>query len=148
MLENILKIIDLILAIEIYCEELHLGAKDYQNHLLMERIGGGFDEHKDAIRETAIQILEDSFKAGKEQVISATRNLKGALDILNLIPAEEKIYNNKVEYLKQIYDELLSVLETAEAPTPLRKEFDDLSARASKDVYLINQTLKGGQNGK
>ena len=147
MLENILKIIDLILAIEIYCEELHLGAKDYQNHLLMERIGGGFDEHKDAIRETSIQILEDN-EVGKEQVMSASRNLKGALEILNLIPAEEKIYNNKVEYLKQVYEELLSVLETAEAPTPLRKEFDDLSARASKDVYLINQTLKGGQNGK
>lgn len=147
MLETILKIIDLILAIEIYCEELHLGAKDYQNHLLMERIGGGFDEHKDAIRETSIQILEDN-EAGKEQVISATRNLKGALDVLYLIPAEEKIYNNKVEYLKQVYEELLSVLETAEAPTPLRKEFDDLSARASKDIYLINQTLKGGQNGK
>lgn len=147
MLETILKIIDLILSIEIYCEELHLGAKDYQNHLLMERIGGGFDEHKDAIRETAIQILEDN-EAGKEQVFSATRNLKGALDVLNLIPAKENIYNNKVEYLKQIYEELLSVLETAEAPTPLRKEFDDLSARASKDIYLINQTLKGGQNGK
>lgn len=86
MLNIILKIIDLILAIEIYCEELHLGAKDYQNHLLMERIGGGFDKHKDSIRETSIQILEDN-EAGKEQVISATRNLKGALDVLYLIPA-------------------------------------------------------------
>ena len=147
MIENILKIIDFILAIQIYTEELHLGAKDYQNHLLMERLGGGFDEHKDAIREISLQLFEGEY-LDEQNIVSAKTHLKGALDIISLIPDEEYDYTAKVEYLKQIYERLLTIVNEANAPTQLRKQFDDLSAKLSRDIYLINQTLKGGKNDK
>ena len=137
-LGKILRIIDLILAIEIWLEELHLTAKSYSLHLLADRLSDDFAKHKDAIREVSISLLQQD-----EQVANAKRNLRSASNIINLIPDELKSEQEYLDYTMQLYTKLLEVATNTEAPVPLRKELDDLCAKLSRDMYLIQQNMRG-----
>ncbi len=136
-LGKILRIIDLILALEIWLEELHLTAKDYALHLLAERLSDGFKQHKDAIREVSISLLQDD-----DQVADAKRTLRSAANIISLIPDERKSKQEYLDYTMQLYTKLLEVATNTEAPVPLRKELDDLCAKLSRDIYLIQQSMR------
>lgn len=136
-LGKILRIIDLILALEIWLEELHLTAKDYALHLLAERLSDGFEQHKDAIREVSISLLQDD-----DQVANAKRTLRSAANIISLIPDERKNKQEYLDYTMQLYTKLLEVATNTEAPVALRKELDDLCAKLSRDIYLIQQSMR------
>lgn len=141
--EKILKVIDLILAIQTWLEELHLTAKDYSLHLLAERLQDGFTNYKDSIREVAIS-LQDNYLPFAD----AKRNIKAAAEILSLIPDGAKTKAEYLDYTQQLYDKLLDTAARMSAPVPLRKVLDDLCAKLSRDLYLIKQNIEGLENGK
>lgn len=136
-LDKVLRIIDLILAIQIWLEELHLTAKDYSLHLLAERLSSGFPELKDGIREITIQLSEND-----ERISNAKRHLLSASALISKIPEEPKTKQEYLDYTKQLYTELLETASRASVPVPLRKELDDLCAKLSRDLYLIWQSMR------
>lgn len=139
-LEKLLKVIDLILALQTWLEELHLTAKEYSLHLLAERLQDGFTNYKDEIREIIISLHDNSLPFA-----DAKRNIKAAAEILSLIPDGEKTKLDYLDYTQQLYDKLLDTTARMAAPVPLRKVLDDLCAKLSRDIYLINQSIKGAE---
>ena len=132
-MENINKLIALLIAIQSYCKDIHYNAKGeafYGKHLLVDRIQENISEYIDRIKEVFFLPDKKEPKPSKEYLQEASK----------LIP---DIKQTDKENFKQLAELLIKALKKIEAASKLTKGEENLIGAIGEDLQtslgLVNR---------
>ena len=132
-------ITDLLTALLQLLKEKHLLSKDYQEHLLFERLQEGIDEDIDRIKEIALACGYNEIVANaKSSLVSASKILEDDNDVLSIekrIISEienttAKLNNNKGDGIKGTFNQY-------KAQEGIINVLGDISEKRLRDIYLL-----------
>ena len=130
---------DLLTALIQLLKQKHQLSKDYQKHLLYERLQEGIDEDIDRIKEVALAC------GYSEEICNADNSLQNASAILEtdddvynleLKTIQEinkiitKIDNNKDEHIEGVFNEIV-------AKEGIKNMLGDICEKRVRDIYLL-----------
>ena len=132
-------ITDLLTALLQLLKEKHLLSKDYQEHLLFERLQEGIDEDIDRIKEIALACGYNEILANaKSSLVSASKILEDDNDVLSIekrIISEietttAKLNNNKGDGIEGTFNQY-------KAQEGIINVLGDISEKRLRDIYLL-----------
>lgn len=134
-MENINKLICVLLAIQNYCKDIHYNAKGeafYSKHLLVDRVQENISEYIDKIKEVF-------FLPNNKEPKSSREYLQGAQEIIPEIKINDK------ESFKELVKLLMSALRIIEKLSKLTKGEENLIGAIGEDLQtslgLVNRQV-------
>ncbi|MBR2505951.1 MAG: hypothetical protein IKB70_03330 [Bacilli bacterium] len=132
-------ITDLLTALLQLLKEKHLLSKDYQEHLLFERLQEGIDEDIDRIKEIALACGYNEIVANaKSSLVSASKILEDDNDVLSIekrIISEIEITTAKLNNNKG--DGIEGTFNQYKAQEGIINVLGDISEKRLRDIYLL-----------
>ena len=138
-------ITDLLTALLQLLKQKHLLSKDYQEHLLYERLEDGIDEDIDRIKEIALACgysedianAENSLKNANE-ALKANNN-----DVLTIIQSIIKEIDKIIKILNnQEEDNIEGAFNQYKAKEAIINMLGDISEKRVRDIYLLRFSSK------
>lgn len=117
----------------------HLLAKDYQEHLLYERLQQGIDDDIDKIKELALAC------GYSEDIANAQKSLKQALTILEQYQDIKELENAVIEEINVVIsklndntqEDIEDVFNQYKVKSTLQSVLDSISEKRIRDLYLL-----------
>ena len=132
-------ITDLLTALLQLLKEKHLLSKDYQEHLLFERLQEGIDEDIDRIKEIALACGYNEIVANaKSSLVSASKILEDDNDVLSIekrIISEIEITTAKLN--NNTGDGIEGTFNQYKAQEGIINVLGDISEKRLRDIYLL-----------
>lgn len=132
------RISDLLTALSQLLKQEHLLAKDYQSHLLYERLYNGISEDIDRIKEIALAC------GYSEEIANAQLNLENASKIVVEYPSalalEQEIIkqiNATITELNNTVSEIDSIFDQFVAKEGIINMLGDIAEKRTRDIYLL-----------
>ena len=117
----------------------HLLAKDYQSHLLYERLQDGIDQDIDRVKEIALACgYDDSIADADNSSIEASEVLDNYPDIVSIEKQIIKEINNIIATLNSTENESFDgVFNEYTAKEAIINMLGDIAEKRTRDIYLL-----------
>lgn len=133
------KISDLLSAILSLLEQKHLLAKDYQQHLLYERLQSGISEDTDRIKEIALACgYNEEIADAKQSLAKAKAILEQTDDLFVLMQKIIKEINIVIEILNKTENEQIEgTFDQFQCKEGIINILGDIAEKRIRDIYLL-----------
>lgn len=133
---------DFLTALLQLLKQKHLTAKDYQEHLLFERLQDGIDEDIDRIKEIALACgYSEDIANAKDSFQSAAEVLNSFGDVLEIEQQTIKEINKIINKLNGENNEKNIVLDEVfneqTAKEAIINMLGDIAEKRTRDIYLL-----------
>lgn len=132
-------ITDLLTALLQLLKQEHLLPKDYQKHLLYERLQEGIDEDIDRIKEIALAC------GYSEDIANAKNSLSNAVEVLEIFEDISELEQHIINQINEIIDKLnnndreiiAGVFNEYTAKEAIINMLGDIAEKRVRDIYLL-----------
>ena len=133
------KISDLLSATLSLLEQKHLLAKDYQQHLLYERLQNGINEDIDRIKEIALACgYNEEIADAKKSLANAKIILDQTDDLFALMQKTIKEINIVIETLNKTENEQIEgTFDQFQCKEGIINMLGDIAEKRIRDIYLL-----------
>lgn len=132
-------ITDLLTALLQLLKQEHLLSKDYQKHLLYERLQEGIEEDIDRIKEIALACGYD------DSIANAKNSLSNAVEVLEIFEDISELEQHIINQINEIIDKLnnndreiiAGVFNEYTAKEAIINMLGDIAEKRTRDIYLL-----------